>query len=131
MGKYAFPAIFEPEGTKYNVTFPDLPHCFTCGSDLPEALEMAEDALAFTLYDYEREGRAAPAPSWLQDVSVPEGGFANYVYCDTIVYQKKLGKRSVKKTLSIPEWLNDAATRAGINFSQVLQNALKQELHLL
>ncbi len=131
MAKYVYPAVFEPEDGMYNVKFPDLPHCFTCGSDLPEAFEMAEDALAIVLDDYEREHKPIPAPSQLGDISVPEGNIVNYVYCDTIVYKKRFSKRAVKKTLSIPEWLNEAATAAGINFSQVLQNALKQELHLL
>ena len=58
MAKYAYPAVFTPEENgRFSVNFPDLESCYTCGDDMKDALIMAEDALAFTLYDYEREGQ--------------------------------------------------------------------------
>ena len=68
-----------------------------------------------------------PVPSTIGDIIVDDG-FVNYVICDTISYAKRFNNRAVKKTLTIPEWLNEAATSAGINFSQVLQDALKERL---
>ena len=131
MAKYAYPAVFEPENELYNVFFPNLPECYTCGGSLPEAMEMAADALALALYQREKEKREIPQPGKLQELHTMDGSFASYISCDTLLYQKKYNNRAVKKTLSIPEWLNEAATAAGLNFSQVLQTALKQELHLM
>ncbi len=85
---------------------------------------MGEDVLAFTLYDYEREQRTIPQPSQASDLSLKEGEFINFIACDTIEYRKKQNKKMVKKTLTIPEWLNEAATERNINFSQALQEAL-------
>ena len=125
MSKYSYPAIFFPEGESgYSLRFPDLEGCYTCGSSMTEALVMGEDVLAFTLYDYEREQRTIPQPSQASELSLKEGEFINFIACDTIEYRKKQNKKMVKKTLTIPEWLNEAATERNINFSQALQEAL-------
>ena len=110
--------------------FPDLEGCYTCGENLAEALYMAEDVLAFTLYDYEKEHKAIPSPSAMKDVATSGDEFVNFIACNTLEYQKRNNNKAVKKTLSIPEWLNEAATAAGVNFSQVLQDALKRQLNL-
>lgn len=130
MSKYVYPAIFTPEEDgKYSIVFPDLEGCYTSGDNLTDAMYMAEDVLAFTLYSYEKRKTPIPTPS---DITVifeyPENAFVNYIVCDTMEYQKMNNNKSVKKTLTIPEWLNEKATEAGINFSQVLQEALKTKL---
>ena len=131
MAKYVYPAIFTPEDKgMYSVNFPDLEGCYTCGENLAEAIYMAEDVLAFTLYDYEKDKRPVPAPSSRDVLVLADGEFVNMVMGDTLEYQKRNNKKAVKKTLSIPEWLNEAATTAGVNFSQVLQEALMEKLHL-
>lgn len=126
MAKYVYPAIFTPEEKGFSVVFPDLEGCYTCGDDLADAMEMAEDVLAFTLYSLEKRGEAIAKPS--EALNVKGGEFVNHILCDTLEYHKRNNTKAVKKTLSIPEWLNESATAAGLNFSQVLQNALKQEL---
>lgn len=132
MSKYVYPAIFTPEENgMFSVDFPDLEGCYTCGEDLAEALYMAEDVLAFTLYDYEKEKKNIPNPSSRDTLELKDGEFVNLIACDTLEYQKRNNNRAVKKTLSIPEWLNEAAIEAGLNFSQVLQNALKEQLGIL
>lgn len=131
MAKYSYPAIFTPEESAYSVRFPDLEGCYTCGDNLTDALYMAEDVLAFTLYDYEKENVAAPAPSDPKDIRLRRGEFVNLIPCDTLEYHKMNNTRAIKKTLSIPEWLNERALEANINFSQVLQEALKAKLGLL
>ena len=129
MAKYVYPAVFTPEDDgMFSVNFPDLEGCYTCGENLAEALYMAEDVLAFTLYDYEKDGKPVPVPSSRNAIDLSGDEFVNMVMCDTIGYQKRNNNKAVKKTLSIPEWLNEAATAAGLNFSQVLQTALKQQL---
>lgn len=125
--KYAYPAIFTPEREGgYAVKVPDLPGCRTCGDDLADAIFMAEDAVSMWLWAAENKNEAIPAATEPQPVEAPQ--FINYVYADTDAYRKKNDARAVKKTLSIPSWLNTMAEEAGVNFSQTLQEALKARL---
>ncbi len=125
MSKYAYPAIFTPEENgAYSIIFPDLDGCYTCGDSLQDGIEMAQDALALTLYGYEKEGREIPSASIPSALHVSENEFVNFIACDTMAYRKMYNNKAVKKTLTIPEWLNEAATSMGLNFSQVLQEAL-------
>ena len=130
MAKYVYPAVFTEEDSGYFINFPDLPNCFTSGQTLGEAIEMAGDVLCLTLYEMEQAGTAIPAPSDLRDVPVGNNEFVNFIPCDTVEYRRFFDNRAVKKTLTVPSWLNDMAERAGINFSATLQSALKQQLHL-
>ena len=129
MAKYAYPAIFTTEETGYSIVFPDLDGCYTCGESLEDGLDMARDALALILYGYEKDGREIPTPSKLKSLSVKENEFVNYVACDTLKYRKMYNNKAIKKTLTIPEWMNEEAMAIGINFSQVLQEALLQKLN--
>lgn len=131
MAKYAYPAIFTPETDgSYSIVFPDVDGCYTCGDNLEDGIEMAEDALALVLYGYEKEGRPIPDPSDRSTISLRENEFINYIACDTMAYRKMYNNQSVKKTLTIPEWLNEIASEAGVNFSQVLQEALMRKLNV-
>ncbi|MBO5030641.1 MAG: type II toxin-antitoxin system HicB family antitoxin [Lachnospiraceae bacterium] len=131
MNKYSYPAVFTPEKNgAYSVIFPDLESCYTCGDDLTDAIMMAEDVLAYTLYDYERESKDIPVPSPINSISTSGDEFVSYVACDTLEYRKMHNSKAVKKTLTIPEWLNEEATALGINFSQVLQEALLSKIQV-
>lgn len=131
MNKYSYPAVFTPEENgAFSVYFPDLEGCYTCGDNITEAIMMAEDVLAFTLYQFEKNGKAIPQPSHYKDIELKNDEFINYIACDTLYYRKKNSNSAVKKTLTIPEWLNEEATALGVNFSQVLQEALVQKLRL-
>ncbi len=125
MNKYSYPAVFTPEENgAYSVNFPDFEGCYTCGDDLADSIYMAQDVLAFTIYSLEKENKVLPAATASNNIHLEAGEFVNVIACDTLAYCKKNSSRAVKKTLTIPEWLNDAATALDINFSQVLQNAL-------
>lgn len=130
MAKYAYPAIFTKEGSGYSVMFPDIDGCFTCGDTLPEAVEMAEDALCLALYDREEDGEPIPEASSIKAVQSQTDEIVSLVCCDTLTYRKLYDSRAVKKTLTIPNWLNTLADRAGVNFSTVLQEALKTKLNI-
>lgn len=130
MAKYVYPAVFTKEEAGYSVTFPDLESCYTSAPDLPQALEMAKDILCLTLYGYEEEGRAIPRASAPKAVKTTGDDFVSVVDCDTMFYRRYYRSKAVKKTLTVPEWLNDMAERENINFSLSLQNALKRELHI-
>ena len=103
MSKYAYPAVFtlEEDGT-YSIIFPDLEGCYTCGDSLEDGIEMAEDALALTLYGYEKEGREIPKASVPTAITVSENEFVNFIACDTMAYRKMYNNKAVKKTLTIP-----------------------------
>ena len=132
-----YPACFykEKEGG-YSVIFPDLNHLSTCGDTLENALEMAVDCLAGYLYTAKREGESVSAPSDMSSIDINaeydeyESAFVNMVSVDVAEYAKKHFEKSVKKTLTIPAWLNERAEQANINFSAVLQEALKQRLQI-
>ena len=97
---------------------------------MADAIFMAEDALELMLYEYEEENKEIPRPSDPQTIVLNEGEIVSYVSADTLKYRKMFNDKAVKKTLTIPEWMNEAATKENINFSQVLQDALRQRLNL-
>ena len=131
MAKYVFPAIFTREDDgKYSVEFPDIKNCYTGGDDMADALEMAEDVLCLMLYDMEKDGKSIPAPSGYKAVKTKGESVVSLVRCDTETYRRFYDKKSVKKTLTIPMWLNERAERANANFSGILQDALKVHLRI-
>ena len=132
MAKYVYPAIFEKEEDgKYSVSFPDIDNCFTGGDDMADAIEMAVDVLCLTLYDMEQGKKEIPPPSNIKTISVSSDDIVSLIRCDTEFYRRFYETKSVKKTLTIPMWLNERAESENINFSATLQKALKQELQLV
>lgn len=140
----AYPACFIKEENGYSVLFPDLGTA-TCGETLDEAIRMAVDCLAGILYLMKKDGETPPPPSQPgeidpakvvedmcgKDAELPlAGAFVNLITVDVEEYAKHHFEKSVKKTLSIPAWLNEAALQANLNFSQVLQEALKERLEM-
>lgn len=129
--KYVYPAIFTPEAEGgYSVAFPDVDGCYTQGEDLAEAVFMAEDALALTLYSLEEDGKDTPTPTPLNEIKASETDVITLVKADTMEYRKMYNSKAVKKTLTIPGWLNEQAERSNVNFSKLLQDALMSELHI-
>ena len=118
---FVYPAIFHKEEESYWVEFPDLKGCNTYGSTIPEAMEMAQEALTGYLLSLLEHGDHIASPS---DIHAYDG-FSSLVSCDINQYRDT---RAVKKTLTIPSWLNDRAMSMGVNFSQVLQEALLSKI---
>lgn len=129
-----YPACFFKDETGYSVVFPDLNWLATNGSTETEAMNMAVDCLAGYLYSLKNDGDQAPLASSIGDVSLDavakeldadtNGAFVNMVSVDVSEYAKEHFEKSVRKTLTIPAWLNVAAQKKKINFSQTLQEAL-------
>lgn len=129
-----YPACFFKEDNSYSVVFPDLNWLSTCGETLDEAMSMAVDCLAGYLFTCKMDGEVVPAPSSLNNVSLdaiaaeleiaPTESFVNMVSVDAEAYAKQHFEKSVRKNLTIPAWLDEAALKQDINFSQVLQEAL-------
>ena len=129
--KYAYTAVFTPEENGlYSVDFPDLQGCYTSGDDMTDAVYMAQDVLNLTLYDLEQDNKPIPKASRPQDVIVTGEQFTSVIAVDTDTYRRFYENKSVKKTLTIPMWLNERAEQANVNFSGVLQSALKELLHV-
>jgi hypothetical protein len=94
------------------------------------AVYMAQDVLNLTLYDLEQDKKPIPAASKPRDIKTTGGQFTSVVAVDTETYRRFYENKAVKKTLTIPMWLNECAERANINFSGILQEALKAHLHI-
>lgn len=128
--KAAYPIVMTQDGDFTVVYVPDF-NCNTEGHSTAEAMEMARDVIGLMGIDMEDDGEALPEPSELGRVvaEYPEG-VVTLVDVDFTEYRRKNDMRTVRRNVSLPSWLNAAAEKAGLNVSAVLQNALKQELHL-
>ena len=127
MNKLFYPAIFHKENNGFWVAFPDFPECFTEGDTMEQAYQMAFDALGLAIVSRREEHMDIPDPSPIDTIQA-EGGIITIINFDLIEYLRKHNSKAVKKTLSIPEWLNEEALRLGLNFSQILQEALMQKI---
>lgn len=128
--KYAYPAVltYDKDENCYYVNFPDIEDCFTDGKTLPEAIEMGEDALALMLCQMEDDGVPIPNATDIKTIKITSEETVSLIFADTTNYRRIYDNRTVKKTLSVPNWLNVKAEQLGINFSDVLQCALIKEV---
>ena len=130
MEKLFYPALFhKSEEGGFWISFPDFPECFTEGDDMKQAYEMTVEALGLALVNRKEEKEEIPDPSDLDKIQNEDGTIV-IVEFDMLEYQRKHNSKAVKKTLSLPEWLNEEAVSMGVNFSQVLQEALMSKLNI-
>lgn len=130
MEKLFYPALFhKSEEGGFWISFPDFPECFTEGDDMKQAYEMTVEALGLALVNRKEEKEEIPDPSDLDKIQNEDGTIV-IVEFDMLEHQRKHNSKAVKKTLSIPEWLNEEAVSMGVNFSQVLQEALMSKLNI-
>lgn len=128
MNNYFYPAKFSKEGNAYNVTFLDFDNVFTFGIGFEDAYYMAQDALYNILPDL----KELPTPTYdYMNIKVKKDEFITMVELNTFEHEQKLSSKTVKTTVTMPEWLKKLAESKGINFSKVLQKGLKSELNLL
>lgn len=131
MDKLFYPAVFhKAEEGGFWVTFPDFPECMTQGDDMTQAYEMSVEALGLAITSREEEKEVLPRASEPEEIDMTEG-FLVVVEFDLYEYKKRHNSKAVKKTLSIPEWLNEEAMKMGVNFSQILQEALMEKLGII
>lgn len=127
MKKHYYPAVFTKEPDGYSVFFPDLPGCCTEGDTIDQAAEMCVEAIGLYAED-QNKSFSFPAASNPADIETVKGQFVALIEFDELAYRKKHSSKSVSKNLTIPGWLNAMAEEKGVNFSGVLQNALKEQL---
>ena len=126
--RYTYPAVFHYADDGISVEFPDLPGCLTFGNTTEEAMKMAKEAMELYLYCSEKDGDPIPEPGPLTNISLEanEQIVMIDVFMPPVRYEQE--NRAVKKTLTVPKWLNDMAESQQVNFSQILQAGLKSYL---
>lgn len=123
-----YPAVFHEEDGAVWAEFPDLEGCQTYGDTIEECIEYAQEALECYAESVLERGVKLPVPSNVKDIATENvKSFVMPIYCDLKSYGNK--SKAVKKTLTIPEWLNDRAMKNNINFSETLQTALIEKLY--
>lgn len=125
---YIYPAVIETTVTNYCLFFPDLPGCVSSGDTITQAVELGKEAAQAYLWELERTGAAVPAPSDAASIELDEGDVVCYVDINMFAARSKMDHRTVKKTLTIPWYLNELAEARHINFSRTLREALQAQL---
>ena len=127
---HIFPCVFIYEKDGISIYFPDLDGCISHGEDEENALANAKEALSLHLYGMEQDNDEIPQPSKLKNIELDKDEKAVLAEVFMPAIRAKQANKYVKKTLTIPAWLNVEAERHGVNFSQILQNGLKEYLHI-
>lgn len=127
---YVYPAIFSYEEDGISIEFPDLPGCLPCADTTEEAMKNAKEALGLHLYGMETDDEVIPNPSKITDLTVEKNSVIVLVEVFMPLVRERINNRYIKKTLTLPYWLNAQAEQQGINFSGVLQEALKERLQV-
>ena len=126
--KYVYPVVLTKEEDSYYVRVPDF-DASTQGENLADAIEMARDLIGLMAIDFEEDKKGIPLPNSVK-FETEKADIVTLVDVDFLEYKKKHSNKMVRKNLTIPYWLNAEAEKAGINFSQVLQVALKEKLNV-
>lgn len=129
--KYVYPAVFDYDVDGISISFPDLEGCFSCADTDEEALLMAEEVLGLWMENMEVADEEIPEASELKDIKLEPNQKTVLISVWMPLVRKAINNKSIKKTLSIPQWLDMMAREKDINFSSVLQEALKRELQLI
>ena len=127
---YIYPAILTYTDNGISIEFPDLPGCLPCADTSEEAAKNAKEAMGLHLWGMEKDNDSIPEPTDIAKLEYAKGEIPLLVEVFMPPVRERLNNKFVKKTLSIPQWLNAEAEHAGVNFSQILQNGLKEYLHL-
>ena len=127
--RYVYPAIFrKDDNNTFLIFFPDIEMGGTVGNDIAHGMQMAEDFLCLALYQMEEDGSQIPTASEIKNCNAVDDDIVTLISVDTEDYRRFYENKQIKKSVTIPMWLNVAAKNANINFSQFMQQALKAEL---
>lgn len=126
--RYVYPAIFDYAEDGISIEFPDLPGCLPCAHTTEEAVKNAREAMALHLYGMEQDNDLIPEPTPVTKIRAGENQAVVLVEVWMPPFRDEVEQRAIKKTLTIPKWLDDLAQEQHVNFSHLLQDALKQYL---
>jgi predicted RNase H-like HicB family nuclease/post-segregation antitoxin (ccd killing protein) len=128
---YAYTALFEKDSSAFwMATFPDLDGCATNAKTLEEAIIQAQNILEDYMSIVERNGADIPEPTPYESIAVPEGGVSQRIVAAMRAARKRWEERSINRMVTLPAWLDEKGREANLNFSQLLQAAVTQELRL-
>lgn len=127
---YIFPAVLDFADDGISIEFPDLPGCLPCADTAENAVKNANEALKLHLFGMEEDNEEIPEPTPVNKIETRANQSILLVDVFMPPFREKMHTKFIKKTLSIPSWLNAEAEHRGVNFSQVLQNALIEKLGL-
>lgn len=131
MDKYLFFALFDPcEEGGYAITFPDINGCFTECNDIEEGMVNAKEVLELCLFNMEEDSEIIPRPTNPKYLDIQKGQFVIPIRVYMPPVREEMNNKAVKKTLTIPYWMNKIAEENKINFSALLQNAIKETLKI-
>ena len=125
---YTFPAFFYFDQDGIAIEFPDLPGCLPCAQTEEEAFANAKEALGVHLFGMEQDGEEIPEPTPINQLCPEKDAAIVMIEVFMPSVRDRINNKVVKKTLTIPAWLNRKAESANVNFSQILQDGLKQYL---
>ncbi|MCI8747434.1 MAG: type II toxin-antitoxin system HicB family antitoxin [Lachnospiraceae bacterium] len=125
MAEYVYPAIFHSnEDGSYTITYPDLPGCISEGKSLGNAIYMAQSALTQWIEYLTDKKQPIPLASDFENIKITQEEFINLIRIDI------KDSHAVKRTVSIPKWMDDKVIESGLSLSRVLQDALKEKLNV-
>jgi predicted RNase H-like HicB family nuclease len=127
---YTYPAILTYVDNGIAIEFPDLPGCLPCAETTEEAVRNAKEAMGLHLWGMEKDNDPIPEPTDITQLRYSGNEIPLMVNVFMPPVRDRLNNKFVKKTLSIPQWLNAEAEQAGVNFSLILQNGLKDYLQI-
>lgn len=128
--RYVYPAIFHFDDDGISIEFPDLPGCITFGDNEQEAIKSAKEALELHLYGMEEDEEHIPIPSHVSEIKTSDNETIILIDIWMVPVRDYMRNKAIKKTLTIPKWLNDMAIESNVNFSHLLQLAIKDYLGL-
>ena len=128
MRKLTYFAIFEPTETGYGVMFPDFMGCISVGDNFEHAIKMAKEALSLHFWGMEKDNDEIPAPTFPPYEDMEPGDIVVPIEIFPDMFREHMDNKAIKKTLTLPAWLNERAEAEGVNFSQLLQHSLKEHL---
>ena len=127
---YEFIAVFDYQKDGINIKFPDLQEAISCASTTEEAIKNAKEVLELVLYHREEENIEIPDSTPLEDIKCTKNEKTVNISVWMPLVRNEMEEQAVKKTLTIPQWLNKLAEAQNVNFSKVLQSALKEYLKI-
>ena len=127
---YMYPAIISLDVDGISIEFPDLPGCFSCAETMEEAAKNANEAMRLHLWGLEKDSDPIPTPTDFRDLVLESSQIPFLVEVFMPPVRERLNNRFIKKTLSLPAWLNAEAEAKGVNLSHILQKSLKEHLGL-
>lgn len=121
---YVYPAIFRQKDSQVVILFPDFDGCLSSAKDMQDAPYQAREVLGLHLVGYEDENMSIPPPTRIDDIKLQDNEIAFLVEVFMPAFRDKIKTAFIKKTLSIPAYLNALGEKNNINFSKVLQDAI-------